>query len=109
MQSKTLFLNKKIKELTVKEFIGLLDNWSEQQKDTETRLQEDWLKGYKELARYLNCSKTKVYRMIRDYEDSDSIRKIGGVYYFNKKGIMELVSNVNSCSTSKMKSRNVAG
>lgn len=92
MQSENISLNKKIKELTVKEFFGLLNDWSSQQRETAKEESEEWEKGVVTLSKHLKCSSTTAYRYVHDEMFADAVRKVGGTYYFNWKKVSDILS-----------------
>lgn len=92
MPTNKAFSRRKIKELTVDEFISLMDQWSDRQKDNERSTNEEFLKGRRELCKFLGCSLTTVYRNMREGLFEEATHKIGGTYYFDKSVITAIRS-----------------
>lgn len=89
MQSRSISLESKLKELSVNEFLGILEDWHDRKKEEARQSEEEWVKGVRELSKFLGCSMATAYRYIHQGIFPDAVQMIGGTYYFNKKLINE--------------------
>ena len=90
--SETL-LQTPLAELSVKDFVALMDTYKNGGNATSEHLfnEETWLSGYKALAKYLNCSVPTVCRLVKSGKIDPAIRKVGATYWFDKSMICNLM------------------
>ena len=90
--SETL-LQTPLAELSVKDFVALMDTYKNGGNATSEHLfnEETWLSGYKALAKYLNCSVPTVCRLVKRGKIDPAIRKVGATYWFDKSMICNLM------------------
>ena len=90
--SETL-LQTPLAELSVKDFVALMDTYKNGGNATSEHLfnEETWLSGYKALAKYLNCSVPTVCRLVKSGKIDPAIRKVGATYWFVKSLICNLL------------------
>lgn len=71
-----------ISDLTVKDFIEL----------SKVLIQSDvneFVYGYKELAEFLNCSNSKVRKLVKSGKIDSAIYKAEGLIFFDKKKVLD--------------------
>lgn len=90
--SETL-LQTPLAELSVKDFVALMDTYKNGGNATSEHLfnEDTWLSGYKALAKYLNCSVPTVCRLVKSGKLDPAIRKVGATYWFDKSMICNLM------------------
>ena len=87
------FLQTPLAELSVKDFVNLLNEYRNGEASVPEQLFDEdvWLAGYKNLAKYLHCSVPTVCRLVKSGKIDPAIRKIGATYWFDKNMIRDLM------------------
>lgn len=83
-------LDTKIKDLNVNEFFDLLESWHQKKEEEKRQQGEEWTKGIRELAKFLNCSMATAYRYVHKGLFPDAVVLIGGTYYFSKRLLSDI-------------------
>ena len=93
MELSETLLQTPLAELSVKDFVALMDSYKNGGNATSEHLfnEETWLSGYKALAKYLNCSVPTVCRLVKSGKIDPAIRKVGATYWFDKSMICNLM------------------
>lgn len=93
MEISETLLSTPLAQLSVKDFVTLLEAYRENSKFTKEQLfdEEVWVSGYKSLAKFLNCSVPTVCRIVKSGKLDAATRKVGGTYWFNKVLINNLI------------------
>lgn len=76
-----------ISNLTIKEFIEL-------SKEINKSNEKVFVYGYKELADFLNCSDSKVRKLVKSGKIDEAIYKSEGLIFFDKQKILEALKIV---------------
>lgn len=74
-------LSTPLAQLSVKDFVTLLEAYRENSKFMKEQLfdEEVWLSGYKSLAKFLNCSVPTVCRIVKSGKLDALQEKLGGL------------------------------
>lgn len=93
MEISETLLSTPLAQLSVKDFVTLMEAYRENSKFTKEQLfdEEVWLSGYKSLAKFLNCSVPTVCRIVKSGKIDSATKKVGGTYWFNKVLINNLI------------------
>lgn len=93
MEISETLLSTPLAQLSVKDFVTLLEAYRENSKFTKEQLfdEEVWVSGYKSLAKFLNCSVPTVCRIVKSGKIDLATKKVGGTYWFNKVLINNLI------------------
>lgn len=93
MEISETLLSTPLAQLSVKDFVTLLEAYRENSKFMKEQLfdEEVWLSGYKSLAKFLNCSVPTVCRIVKSGKLDAATRKVGGIYWFNKSMLVHLL------------------
>lgn len=93
MELSETLLQTPLAELSVRDFVSLMETYRKDEKPSSDHLfdEETWISGYKALAKYLNCSVPTICRLVKSGRIDAAIRKVGATYWFDKGMIRKLM------------------
>lgn len=93
MELSETLLQTPLAELSVRDFVSLMETYRKDEKLSSDHLfdEETWISGYKDLAKYLNCSVPTICRLVKSGRIDAAIRKVGATYWFDKNMIRNLL------------------
>lgn len=82
-------LDRNVSQLTVRELMGLIESFIQNTPKKEKVFDDTWINGVRELADFLSCSPTTIWRRVKNKDFEGAYLKVGKRYWFNRNKIIE--------------------
>lgn len=87
-------LDRNVSQLTVRELIALIGMVNENPPQRTKVSEGEWINGLRDLAEFLSCSLSTVWRRLKNKELEGTYMKMGNRYWFDPKKVLKKVSEV---------------